>query len=133
MEKESQLKIILIDAGRDEVEKHAGAIDSELAGKAKVDVSDEKAPDMAGRGVDPGMIIPAINILLVGTQTYFMLAAYLERNKSKTMIVINPDTGEKMTITESDTLKAVQEKLARVLKKKSFWSRLFNKKHAPDK
>lgn len=93
----------------------------ELGEAAKVQLTANKAPMIPTRGPDPGLVLQIISVTFVGIGTLIKLVSLLKdiskKKSGNSLIVTNPKTGKTVKLSEADSLKRIEKKMRRVLKK----------------
>ncbi len=93
----------------------------ELGEAAKVQLTANKAPMIPTRGPDPGLVLQIISVTFVGIGTLIKLAALLKdiskKKSGNTLVITNSKTGKTVKLSANDSLKRIEKKMRKVLKK----------------
>ncbi|NIM13970.1 MAG: hypothetical protein GTO45_18145 [Candidatus Aminicenantes bacterium] len=100
----------------------AAELTRELGESAKVELITNKPPMIPTRSPDPGLALQFVSVTFAGIGILIKLAALLKdiskKKNGSTLIITNPKTGIAVKLSAADSLKRIERKLRKILKKK---------------
>ena|GEM_PF-2061453 len=123
------IKVISADSG------HCAALAEQLrrnlAENAEVELATEKAPQLPGRAIDAETMIQVIQLGLAALQSIPALTQVIDKFKGKkadaVFILVNTKTGESVRIAGGDSIKTINKKVTRLVRKRGLARRLFRR------
>jgi hypothetical protein len=97
----------------------AEELENGLREEAKVHITEKEISDIVFRGADSIFLLQIINVSLFSIQTVVLLAGLIyqikKRKMGTTFTIKNPKTGQKVRVSESDSMMKVRKKIFKLL------------------
>ncbi len=123
------IKVISHDSGN--CAALAEQLRRDLPDNAQVELAAEKAPQLPGRAIDAETVIQVIQLGLAALQSIPALTQVIDKFKSKkadaVFILVNTQTGQSVRISGGDSIKMINKKVTRVVRKRGLARRLFRR------
>jgi len=131
MKKSPQFTIKVLSDNPQDISRLKEELDLELEDKAGLELTQEKAPQIPGRFLDPSLIIEAVSLTVKALEACIIVARVLDQFRSRkpgvTYVLENVETGEKIKIVSSDSTRLIAKKIQKLSAPPGLFSKLFKK------